>query len=817
MPQLFLFLFSTFIVFINACFLALHSAIMIEEIIPALRSHKEVKMLSAESAIIQRMPAIDSKISFLPFVNFLKEKLIVTSGTRADFYRYLIRRFEEEPALLQQATTIQMLNDHEELLELLSTVIFPVVSEEDKNNFNLSVPYQFNIFSYSESFKALFVDKEERYLKLPEEISEEYLKQIQCSMVYDHVLEKYYGIKLNERPELVYPVTDFKTSMKRYFRMRYDRRFIDVHAKGELPPIQDCAVCLNTFRILDLEHQLKTMPLELFEVEGFAVWIAEDVTTSESLERIKKILLRQDDCTENIKELKNAVLALVGLNKVEVGLMPFVKINNNFLLNEECTRESLIGAHWRANDERSVASFHEFINFQKEHPEPMPITNVSEEIIDFATFLKSLHHKGTRSYVYYPMQNNDGLLGMLELASPVPNQFTHEVMARLEPAIPLLSVAMLKSRNAFNSKIDDLVKEKFTALQPSVEWKFSEVAWDYLKKNGSATETAEIIFENVYPLYGAIDIRNSSIERNHAIQKDLKEHLNLIDETLDKLQSVLQLTLLEELKFKNENYQQSIESVLLPEDEIRITEFLENEVEPVFIHLQKNPSMQMITEHYFSVQKDCSGSLYHFRNEYEKTLASINKAVVDYLEEQEDILQKSYPHYFEKYRTDGVEYNIYIGQSMAPSEPFDLLYLKNTRLWQLKSMAEVARITHQLLPQLNVPLQTTQLILIHHQPIAISFRKDERRFDVEGNYNIRYEIMKKRIDKACIKDTNERLTQPGKISMVYCNQKEAHEYEEYIQFLQSKNLLKPGVENLDLEEMQGLRGMKALRVTINLD
>ncbi|MEP6594670.1 MAG: GAF domain-containing protein, partial [Ginsengibacter sp.] len=447
----------------------------------------------------------------------------------------------------------------------------------------------------------------------------------------------------------------------------------------------------------------------------------------------------------------------------------------------------------------------------------MPVTNVSEEILGFASFMRPLYQKGMRSYLYYPMQNNDGLLGLLELASPVPNLFTHEIMSRIEPAIPLLSVAMLKSRDAFDSKIDTLVKEKFTALQPSVEWKFSEVAWDYIKKNGSATETAEIIFENVYPLYGAVDIRNSSIERNCAIQKDLKEHLNLVDETLDKLQSQVQLTLLEELKFKNLNFQQAIENVLFPEDEIRITEFLENEAEPVFTHLQKSSNLQIIVENYFDVQKDCSGPLYYFRDEYEKTLASINKAVADYLEEQEDNLQKSYPHYFEKYRTDGVEYNIYIGQSMAPNHPFDLLYLKNIRLWQLKSMAELAKITHQLLPQLNVPLQTTQLILIHHQPISISFRKDERRFDVEGNYNIRYEIMKKRIDKACIKDTNERLTQPGKIAMVYSNQKEAHEYEEYIQFLQSKNLLKPGIETLDLEEMQGLRGMKALRVSVNLE
>ena len=130
-------------------------------------------------------------------------------------------------------------------------------------------------------------------------------------------------------------------------------------------------------------------------------------------------------------------------------------------------------------------------------------------------------------------------------------------------------------------------------------------------------------------------------------------------------------------------------------------------------------------------------------------------------------------------------------------------------------MAELARLTHQLLPNLKVPLETTQLILIHNQPISISFRKDERRFDVLGSY-IRYEVMKKRIDKAVIKDTGERLTQPGKISMVYSNQKEMQEYEEYIQFLQSVDLLAGNLENLELEELQGVRGLRALRVGINL-
>ena len=31
----------------------------------------------------------------------------------------------------------------------------------------------------------------------------------------------------------------------------------------------------------------------------------------------------------------------------------------------------------------------------------------------------------------------------------------------------------------------------------------------------------EVVFEDVYPLYGQIDIKGSSDARNHAIQKDL--------------------------------------------------------------------------------------------------------------------------------------------------------------------------------------------------------------------------------------------------------------------------------------------------------
>lgn len=114
------------------------------------------------------------------------------------------------------------------------------------------------------------------------------------------------------------------------------------------------------------------------------------------------------------------------------------------------------------------------------------------------------------------------------------------------------------------------------------------------------------------------------------------------------------------------------------------------------------------------------------------------------------------------------------------------------------------------------PLDITSLILVQHAPLAIRFRFDEKRFDVDGAYNVRYEIMKKRIDKAVVRGTTERLTQPGKIAIVYSQAAEANEYRDYIVYLQSLGYLRGEVENLELEELQGVSGLRALRVAVDV-
>jgi hypothetical protein len=209
--------------------------------------------------------------------------------------------------------------------------------------------------------------------------------------------------------------------------------------------------------------------------------------------------------------------------------------------------------------------------------------------------------------------------------------------------------------------------------------------------------------------------------------------------------------------------------------------------------------------------------VYLHRKNFDDSIARINNTVSSFIDKEQELAQHIFSHYFERYITDGVEFNIYIGQSLSPNLRFDELYLKNMKMWQLMVLAKSARITNRLEKELRVPLQTTQLILVHSTPINISFRPDERKFDVDGAYNIRYEIIKKRIDKVHIKKTKERLTQPGKIAIVYSQPKEAEEYKSYIEFLQNQQLLLPEIEEFDLEELQGILGLKALRVTVNMD
>ncbi|MNQ75023.1 hypothetical protein D3C85_897980 [compost metagenome] len=319
----------------------------------------------------------------------------------------------------------------------------------------------------------------------------------------------------------------------------------------------------------------------------------------------------------------------------------------------------------------------------------------------------------------------------------------------------------------------------------------------------------------MYPLFGAIDIRNSTIERNKALKDDMEVQLNTLIDTLKLIRKHVSLELIDKLIFNCKDWIKRIGDFASSNEESQLNEFLEIEVYPFLSIIKGNhPKTAEVIDKYFEVVVPETGAAFENRRQLEVSMQLINTEVSQYLEKSQSKLQASYPCYFAKFRTDGVEYDIYIGQEIAPEKPFDLLYLKNIRLWQLTSMVDIARLSKGLIAEMPRALETTQLIFIHSNAIDISFRNDERRFDVEGAYNIRYEVVKKRIDKVLVKGTAERLTQPHKIAMVYFNPEEAKEYLEYIKYMQVQGYLNDDLEHLELDELQGVSGLKALRVGV---
>src|SRR5262249_8582897 len=154
---------------------------------------------------------------------------------------------------------------------------------------------------------------------------------------------------------------------------------------------------------------------------------------------------------------------------------------------------------------------------------------------------------------------------------------------------------------------------------------------------------------------------------------------------------------------------------------------------------------------------------------------------------------------FDKQKTDGVDHQIYVGASLLEDGKFDPLYLKSLRLWQLMPTRGLALKVNRLKDRPPVPPEGTHPVLVLTAPPAIRFRSDATRFGVDGAYGIRCESVKKRIDKAVIKGTAERITQPGQVAIVYSRSAEGHEYRGYIEYLTSLGYFTGDVEDVELE------------------
>lgn len=759
---------------------------------------------------------LNSLLSLQPLVAVLKKMIAEGKPGAKKLYEGLIAEVESKPELLNPTPDTCELEKDTELVEAILSTIFPPSTSSNQGNYAITIPFHTETVYASPDFKKLFLKGDSNTIYFSDTKTGIDVSQTSLSLAYDLILKKFYSHNVSGTANSIHAFKD-ANGLTRYYDLKMNAQFVDVkiiNKEYSLP---------SGFspKTSQFEELGALFPLENFLFEGLVVIEVNEVTQEQVIVEIKTALLNINSFSDVsiYDQLQQHVQSLIGLKNVKIGITPFFKLNECYLYTEALYKNSILFKNKEVQNEKNkIGELCEEVF--KDSGQPVLYEILNEASTLHHRLLKYYYDYGARSLLLCPLKTDEGkLVGLLEIVSLKQSQLQLQHLSRLQPAIPLFALALEKSGENQELQIDKMIKEHFTAVQPVVEWKFTEAAFTYLEHRRSSEQAKmpSISFEDVYPLYAAIDIRNSSTERNQAIQMDLLEQLNKAKELLQKASKSIRFPLLDETRFRTEKYIDAVTETLLSDDELVIYDFLQNDLDSLFLNLrEKCPELEKWIDDYFATLDPQRGVVYHHRKDYEESITRINDVLDRFIDNEQVEAQRIYPHYFERYLTDGIEFNIYIGQSLSPHHAFNEMYVRNLKLWQLNLLAKAVRISHTLEKRLSLPLQTTQLILAHSVPLTISFRRKERKFDVEGAYNIRYEIIKKRIDKVHLKDSEERLTQPGKIAIVYSQHKEMEEYLEFIEYLQHEKLLGTEIEHLDLEDTQGISGLKAVRVNVVL-
>jgi GAF domain-containing protein len=764
------------------------------------------------------------ELSLAPLITFWTQLSAYHEFGRGPIPGLVREKAREGPELAGVIEDLSVVEKHRAFVDLMMTAMFPPAFWEQEYGAAL-FPFQLRAFYATPPFRRALMGADGllqgRATFLQAHSVEQTLAAARLLLAYELILERVYGIDLGGDVPVIFTAVDQATGLDQHFRLQFDWRFVDVEVVGSRPPLTDAARQRLRAGLVDADYLRELLPPERFVLRGFMIVKAVDVTDQEVLSSLKRDLIDKDSIVSDshFQGLQAKLRTFFRRPDLRLGLAA-VEGDRVLILNDASSHEQ--ACIFADSAHHTTAEFAGSV-YERAVLQGSPLiiddlltypnrTRVEEELIQ----------SGIRNFVCAPLHYQEKVIGTLELVSQQAGDLNATHLPRLLEVLPLFSMAVQRSVEELNSRIQTVINEQCTAIHPSVEWRFRRAVLNgFERQRGNATAGTElepIVFEGVYPLYGLADIRGSSTQRGQAIQADLLAQLDLARAVVQAASEARSLPALDELAYRIDSRAAKIERSLSSSDEVGIIAFLQAEVEGLLDHLGTFGSgVRERVAAYRSALDPRLGSVYHRRRLFEESVTRIAESISSYLDLEEQAAQGIFPHYFEKQKTDGVDYQMYVGSALLEDGRVDPLCLRNLRLWQLMVTCGIAVRAHRLRDRLPIPLETTHLILVQHAPLSIRFRFDEKRFDVDGAYNIRYEIVKKRIDKAVVQDTSERVTQPGKVAIIYNQPAEAQEYRAYIEYLQSLGYLTGPVESLELGELQGVQGLRALRVQVALD
>jgi putative methionine-R-sulfoxide reductase with GAF domain len=756
----------------------------------------------------------EMKVSFNRLLEQYEQLKNSSSSHIAEHANKVLNMAQKHAILRDGFSDLDLLETYREEIDMLLQDAFSslLTTNEIKT---AQVPFYNHIFKSSQRFKDILSNAGQNFELKVKNMPTDQTYIIASSII----LKACYGYDLNFKRPFFYEIPDANGIM-RYYKILYNADFTEIKPKENAVKIteSDFNQLLDNFENIELWKE--KFPVDSYEFKGFLICNIFDVTDDQSISNIKTALIQENKRQDEVfmKDFHDIFRSLLGLKNIKVGFSiynedeeTFEQVHGNgiesFLLNKRNSAS--------CKDALCMWSYEKLLKKNK-YFSVSDVESAFKKAKGRAPHISSMHEQGIKSAIFAPIANEDGLMGILEIVSEVPKVLNSINANKLVDVMPFIVSAVERSKNEEENLIKAIIQKECTSIHDSVHWRFEKEAKNYIKDqlNGDEPVFNKIAFKDVYPLYGQMDIKGSSKARNLATKNDLQLQLEAIKALVKKAKKQRDLPIYEQYIFQINKYIDYLDNNFQVDTERQINSFIREEIEPVLNHVLETNSLKQEVDKYLDLIDKTTNSVYQHRKDFDDTISNINKEMAILLDEKQREAQLMYPHYFERYKTDGVEHNMYIGESITKEDSFNPIYLYNLRLWQLQVMIEMENAYYLMKSQFPVSLDVASMILVFNQPLTISFRMDEKQFDVDGTYNARYEIVKKRVDKAFVKGTKERVTQKGKITIVYSQKEDEREYLRYIKFLQERNYLDNDEEIVELEDLQAVTGLKAIRVSV---
>ncbi|GAA4159775.1 hypothetical protein GCM10022217_22990 [Chryseobacterium ginsenosidimutans] len=731
---------------------------------------------------------------------------------RVNYAESLIEKTKNFQELRDGFQDIDLLEKNEDLIRLLLADLFPtgLTNNEIKA---ASIPLSNVTFNYTERFKNILKDAGKDFEIELRNIDDNEFYVFCCCLI----LQSYFNRDIRSTIPFYYDIPNKQGIMKHY-KISVNADFTEVFPKeGTRIPSEE--VIDNLLENLDdFKLWKKYFPSKSWILKGFSIVSLVDCTSEVALSDLKSSMISIDpenlSPDENLVEIFKSYFDVAQLN---FGLMLFNKKDQR--LEKLPIYENLFTNHildfWiNTFDEETRKNTFENLNHNSK---PIVISNVENldyQIKSLPSF-RILKENNINSFMVIPIMRDNDLLAIMEFTSSIANSFNGLKLKKMEFFTDMILFSLNRFSFEKNYQIEAIIQREYTTIHDSVVWKFRNEAEKYFNASlGKKIYTLkQITFKNLTPLFGFSDIRASSEKRYNLMLEDLNQQIDCLHDIFSLINSDSEKYLLALDIFENE-----LNNEIKADSEQRFQRLLRDEIHPFLqakLEIKSSSEVKAKIKDYFAQVFTQNDLFYGNRKSLDDSITLLNRKLADLLDEGQAKAQLIFPHYYERFKSDGVEHNLYTGQNIAPELPYHSKVVHKLRYWQLKTVCNMEQEFQNFKQDLPICLEIASLIFVYNEKIDIRFRMDEKRFDVDGAYNSYYEIIKKRLDKAHVKDSTDRITCPGKITVVYFGMENQKEYLEYINKLQKKGILENDIEFLKVEDLQGITGLLALRISIS--